>query len=256
MDYQRYTPDDDLADAVEHFWTVRADGFDPPRREVLVPNGRPTVQVRLGASGTRIDPRTATRALHADVLLPTAARPYVLEQAGPSDYLGAQLTPWGAWSLWGGGAVTGNPLPLTGLHPSHRLPYDVPSLQAWLRASRHPGARAPGALRDAVAAADADPAGSTVARLAAAVGASPATLRRWFTERVGIAPRTYLSVARYRAFTDALLSPGTPSTAMLAALSGYVDQSHASRDFVRFTGLTPARFREDLHGIAVLMASP
>lgn len=91
----------------------------------------------------------------------------------------------------------------------------------------------------AVAAVDADPASSTVAHLATNVGVSPATLRRWFTERIGISPRTYRPVARYRAFTDGFLSPGSPSTAMVAALSRYVDQSHASLDFVRFTGLTP-----------------
>lgn len=48
---------------------------------------------------------------------------------------------------------------------------------------------------------------------------------------------------------------GEPA-ALMAALAGYADQSHASREFSRFTGMTASTFRDTYDGIARLMARP
>lgn len=63
-------------------------------------------------------------------------------------------------------------------------------------------------------------------------------LRNLFTERVGLAPATYVRVARIR---NALAGMGRDLPA-LAAEAGYYDQSHMNADFRRLMGTTPHAF--------------
>jgi hypothetical protein len=39
--FERFAPSTKLALYVEHFWMVSAPGEQTPRREILIPNGRP-----------------------------------------------------------------------------------------------------------------------------------------------------------------------------------------------------------------------
>jgi AraC-like DNA-binding protein len=59
---------------------------------------------------------------------------------------------------------------------------------------------------------------------------------------------------RYYAFVGNLLSDNHQDPyALLASLQGYYDQAHASKEFRRFTGVTPSSFRQTLNSIARLM---
>ncbi|HIY65978.1 MAG TPA: helix-turn-helix domain-containing protein [Candidatus Agrococcus pullicola] len=84
---------------------------------------------------------------------------------------------------------------------------------------------------------------------------SASTMYRAFRRGVGLSPKQYIRVIRYRAFTDNLLeeASGRPA-AFVAALSGYADQPHAAREFSRFTGMSAREFRNTHDGIAKLMA--
>lgn len=258
MDYRRHSPAARFAGLVEHYWSVVSPAPPGPLRAVLVPNGRATVQFCLGRPGRRFALGRPTRE-NADVYLPAGTEPLVIEQEGPSHYVGIQFTPWGARALFA--AAPEHPAQVEdvlGPLPDKDALAATPAgeLDRWL-APFLPDVAPPEAelLAAATARIDADPSGVDVGSLPAALAVSASTLYRAFRRRIGLSPKQYLQVMRYRAFTDALLAEtGDAPTALLASLAGYADQSHAARDFTRFTGMTATAFRDTYDGIARLMA--
>jgi AraC-like DNA-binding protein len=87
-----------------------------------------------------------------------------------------------------------------------------------------------------------------IGALATALGASRFSLIRAFKSTYGLTPedfRRQLKVQRARAGLR-----GTEALAGIAARAGFADQSHMTREFLRFTGLTPGRYRRALGGAA------
>jgi AraC-like DNA-binding protein len=85
----------------------------------------------------------------------------------------------------------------------------------------------------------------TVKRLAQAAGLSRQHFTRVFRASVGVSPKVYCQLARFRS-TLAYLQPREDvEWAQVAAESGYTDQSHMIAEFRRFTGMTPEAL---LHG--------
>jgi AraC-like DNA-binding protein len=129
-----------------------------------------------------------------------------------------------------------------------------------LAAARAPGASPRPAGRPAAAPAEAGPADARrVARrardliagryrddltaddLAAVTGRSRFAVHRAFTRAYGMPPSDYQRQLRLRE-ARALIAAGTPISEA-AALAGFADQSHLSRWFVRYYGVTPGRFQ-------------
>jgi AraC-like DNA-binding protein len=78
--------------------------------------------------------------------------------------------------------------------------------------------------------------------VAAAVGLTRQHLRRRFLEHVGITPKTFARVARFRRLlSDARASARAPWAA-LAADHGYADQSHLIAEFRELAGTSPVPF--------------
>ena len=81
-----------------------------------------------------------------------------------------------------------------------------------------------------------------VSELASECNLSERQLERLFLERVGIAPKLYMRIRRFRSVLNHLEDP--PDTAKTnfaetAATFGYVDQSHLARDFRDFVYRPP-----------------
>jgi AraC-like DNA-binding protein len=66
------------------------------------------------------------------------------------------------------------------------------------------------------------------------------TLERRFAEEVGLTPKEYCRVLRFRAALDQL---GESPAVEAAANAGYFDQSHLIRDFQEFAGCTPRQYQ-------------
>jgi AraC-like DNA-binding protein len=81
----------------------------------------------------------------------------------------------------------------------------------------------------------------SLAELAALAGVSRFKLLRGFAREVGTTPHAYLLQRRLRAARRLLAAGQTPVQAAIEA--GFADQSHLTRAFVRFFGMTPARYR-------------
>lgn len=67
------------------------------------------------------------------------------------------------------------------------------------------------------------------------------TLRRTFVEAVGLGPKLFTRVRRFRRAAEML--PTTQTLAGLALETGFADQAHMTREFVALSGLTPGAVR-------------
>jgi transcriptional regulator GlxA family with amidase domain len=89
---------------------------------------------------------------------------------------------------------------------------------------------------------DAAPEASTsLVELAALSGVSRFQLLRGFAREIGTTPHAYLVQLRVRLARRHLAGGHSPGD--VAALAGFADQSHMTRAFVRYLGITPARYK-------------
>lgn len=85
----------------------------------------------------------------------------------------------------------------------------------------------------------------SLARVAAEEAVSSRTLRRRLVPLLGMAPRAWLAIRRFRDAT-ALLAEAR-SLARLASDTGYSDQAHLSRECQRYAGHSPSALRRLLN---------
>jgi AraC-like DNA-binding protein len=78
-----------------------------------------------------------------------------------------------------------------------------------------------------------------VETLADQAGVSRQHLTRTFRERVGVTPKLYCSLVRFRAVMARIGNREFMDWARIALESGYYDQSHMIADFQRFSGFAP-----------------
>ncbi len=86
----------------------------------------------------------------------------------------------------------------------------------------------------------------SLSRLSAVANLSAYHLIRVFTRETGLQPHKYLTQARVNKARE-LLSGELPIAAV-ALETGFVDQSHFTRQFKRITGVTPGQYRKFLNG--------
>jgi AraC-like DNA-binding protein len=80
----------------------------------------------------------------------------------------------------------------------------------------------------------------SISKLAALVSLSPYHFARTFGREIGLPPHTYLESVRIRKAREFLDQGHALVHAALSA--GYVDQSHFTRRFKKFLGITPGRY--------------
>ena len=76
--------------------------------------------------------------------------------------------------------------------------------------------------------------------LASDLGVSQSSLERGFKSRVGLSPKEYAGLIRFRNIFKFYNS--SSSLTELALDAGYYDQAHFIKDFKEFTGTTPETF--------------
>jgi AraC-like DNA-binding protein len=64
-------------------------------------------------------------------------------------------------------------------------------------------------------------------------------LERLFQDHVGVGPKLFARMVRFRSVLRAVSATSTPKWAEVAAEYGYADQAHLIRDFQQFAGCTP-----------------
>lgn len=268
--YERYAPGPLLADYIEHFWIVGATVGTTERREILVPNGRPTIIVNLGDAGRRLDPISGEAVANDTAITGIATRPVIIAQKGRSRLVAAQLTPFGLCAL-GCPPLIDATAPLAqvcGAQNALNLQREIAAadfgepaarvLEDFLAHRLKPlPARTLERLRAVIGEIERQDGQDVGTALPTELGVGYDRLYRDFRNATGISPKMFGAIVRYQRLVGQLLAarPGD-GLAQLALMQGYYDQAHANRDFRRFTGLTPTAFRQTLNGIARMMHQP
>jgi AraC-like DNA-binding protein len=79
-----------------------------------------------------------------------------------------------------------------------------------------------------------------IPQLAAALGTSERQLRRGFDHTIGLSPKQYLRVVRFRRALRAARAAVRPDWAAIAERTGYFDQAHLIGEFRELSGVTPS----------------
>jgi AraC-like DNA-binding protein len=245
MHYREYPPHPALAAQVDCMWSARAPGGAATHR-VLPDNcvdilwqdgGQPGFAVGMMSTAIQVASAGPLRTVAvrfkpgmAGVFLATPLRT-LTDQRADIDLL------WGrgdadrlADALW-----TGT------LDDRQRLALIEREL---LRRLRVHGAQAPADMlvRHALHALDASDGGMRIEQLAARLGVSRQHMAAQFRDKVGLSPKLYARIRRFRRATAALKTTPAPDWAQLALDCGYFDQSHLIHDFQEFAGSAPERF--------------
>ncbi|MBO9663979.1 helix-turn-helix domain-containing protein [Dokdonella sp.] len=120
-------------------------------------------------------------------------------------------------------------------------PTRLRALEAWLRARFAPSALHP-AVEHALRSLDAAPCASRVHALIEASGYSARRFGTLFLDQVGVAPKRYARLQRFRAAVTAVQHGRRVEWAQVAADCGFHDQPHLVREFRAFAGMTPGEY--------------
>lgn len=243
--YREHPPDPVLADRVECVWTSTISaGFVTAHHRVL-PDG--CMDLLFDFQATSAPARVS--------VVGTMSRPHIFLTIGAVDLLGIRFRPGGLSSV-----VPLNAAELTdreadlasllGRWPDeiwHELSEADPAIrigrvqEAIMR--RHP-APMDRYVRYSVSRIHASRGAVRLAALEAGTGLSARQLERKFAQHLGVSPKTFARIVRFKCVTSVAKRSEAPADwARLAAESGFADQPHLAREIKAFSGLCPTDFR-------------
>lgn len=269
MPYIEFPPRPDLAHIVKCVWNYESAAAERDGRpERIVPDGNPELIVHYGHPFSEITAEHGKQTQPRAFLMGQMTRPLALDPTkGAPGIMGVRFHPAGVRAMIGASMdeFTNRHLKMADVAPG-----ETESLVDQIATAANAAERA-AILQDFVAGRaacharfqDGDVARWTarlaqargrlsVAGLAREVDLSSRQLERRFAAQVGIAPRQYANVIRFRSVFDLLTGAIRPDWATLAAGAGYFDQSHMIRDFQRFLGCSPTAFLTQMRGLSAV----
>lgn len=242
--YCEYPPPRDCADHVLAFWSFEVLSADGPPSHHAPPDGCVSLVVRLAGRDTS-----------AVLLGPTLVGPRVMVGAG-ARYCGARLWPDAGPVVLGiaPAKCRDRVVPLAqimgdaggrlgaALAACRTISQARASLERALRARVRTAAALDGAVRAAVRSIVTAHGRAPIGAVAAAVGLSERQLQRRFGAAVGLSPKQFARLRRFRSALAAAVAEQGLGWAALAARFGYADQAHLTHELGRLTGLTPTSF--------------
>lgn len=245
---------------VQTLWAATRSGSPPPApadRELTLPTGAMHLAIRLSDEPIRLyaDPDDPIgRSVGHSVVGGARSGPYVRDLSGPACAIGVQLHPGASEILFGtpAGELAERHTPLdelwgTGASRARERLAESPSAGArldlleQLLADRLRRLRG---LHPAVALAlERFTVTADVRAVVREAGCSHRRFIDLFHGAVGLTPKRYCRLQRFRRALDLLTRrPADPRT-QIALEAGYADQPHFTRDFREFTGMTPGDYR-------------
>jgi AraC-like DNA-binding protein len=253
--YRSYTPAPPLSDFVDRFWLCS--DAPPHSRERILPTGTIELVVNLREDEIRIydpyHPDRCTR-MSGAILSGAYSRFFVIDPLQHASILGVHFKPGGAFpflgapageladthidieTLWGPSALELRERLCAATTPAERFSLMENALLSRLRypPEHH------GAVPVALNVFEATGAEVRVRDIARNVGLSQRRFIQVFAAEVGMTPKLYGRVRRFQ--RARALARKAPDWARVAVDCGYFDQSHLIRDFLAFSGLTPADY--------------
>lgn len=228
------------------FLTGRSAEYQP---QPVVPDGRLELLVHRADAFSRIHSDGSHQIQDTVLVAGQLTGPIHLQPGSMIDVVGIRLTPLGAHAILDLplSELTNAVVSLPDVHP--RLA-SILTTEAHRRGSHRERAHATMKLVGRQLLTDIDPfmeladrslsVGTSLEVVARRSGATLRTLQRRFHREVGLSPKVYQRVVRFRrAFS---LLQEDRNGARVAAVSGYYDQAHLIRDFTQFAGAPPTTF--------------
>lgn len=257
MLYQFHTPALPLGAWVERIWLCS--DAPPHRRERILPSGTIELVINLRDDEIRIeDPAQAggCRRLSGAVFSGTYSQPFTIDPHQHASILGVHFKPAGAYpflglpageltdthvdleTVWGPQAVELRERLCAAVRSAERFSLVEEALLSRLRRApeRH------GAVAVALDLFALSGAEVKVRELARHVGLSQRRLIQVFAAEVGLTPKLYGRIQRFQRARALVSKTLTPHWARVAVDCGYFDQSHLIRDFLAFSGFSPADY--------------
>ncbi|MET0344118.1 MAG: helix-turn-helix domain-containing protein [Polyangiales bacterium] len=240
---------------IEFLWAADAYPAQSPRERIL-PSGAPALVVHLEAAPLRVfaDERASEPAVTSGAFLCGARQTPLVIGTALGATVGVHFKPGGARPFFDipAGAIAEQTVPLEALWGASALslrerlldahaPVErVRILEACLRARAHRALELSPMLSLSFAA-FAEPDLVSVAEVNRRTGLSPKRLLALFRDEVGLSPKAFWRVRRFRAALHDL-DRGALRGAALAHEHGYFDQAHFLREFRTLAGSSPSAY--------------
>lgn len=269
MQMLRYRPAPPLSAFIDQFWY--ACGYAPDRkRQTALPTGSVDLTFNLAGDNLRVfegsDDRVGMN-FDGAVVHGAQSRYFVLDARRDVQVVGVHFRPGGGAALLGVSAqeLTDRHVALADIWGTRAQTLRLRLLEAPTPAAKfalleqefrgrlqphplvHPAISF--ALRDMQTA----PTDLRIAQVQSSTGYSPRRFTTLFTNAVGLTPKLYSRISRLRSVVERVARGGEVAWADLASEYGYYDQSHLTRDFREFSGVTPGEYRPVAPGAALHM---
>jgi len=245
--FGRYRPGLHLSPFVRNYWTLAPAGEPGAcRRQRVVPDG--CIDLLFARHGPTEDFRV--------FVVGTMTRPIFVDLAAQMEYLGIRFAPGGFGHFFRTPAheLTDRTVPWENVSASSALVEQVANAPevgarlAIIEASLSQNLRSagPGPVPAPVLRAISAARGVvSVTQLARRAGWSPRHLHRVFREWVGVGPKTFCGIMRFKTALRTLRHGPSPNLLRVALEAGYYDQSHFIHEFNRFYGSSPSTVFQD-----------
>mgnify|MGYP001205394094 CR=1 FL=1 len=270
MSYVEFRPAPALAHLIKCVWVFEAEpsqAFGRPER--IVPDGNPELVVHFGHPFGVLTPAGVVTPQPRAFLMGQMTKPVSLDSSqGAAGVAGVRFHPGSARTALGApmDEISDSSLKVEDFDPgaAERLVDEIASAptaaaRAW-SLQRYVAARAKrtahfqdDAVNDWVARIAQARGVLSIADLADDSGLSIRQLERRFLKQIGVPPRQFVNVVRFRRVFDLLTTGSRQDWARLALEAGYFDQSHLIRDFHRFIGCSPSQFVSQMRGLTAVM---
>ncbi|MGV0812660.1 helix-turn-helix domain-containing protein [Mycolicibacterium boenickei] len=254
MRYIRQPPTVALRDSVDHLWSI-ADGPTYSAERIL-PTGTTELVVNLGADFIAITNDHGSQRFSGTVVCGPYTRPFDIDAREHTAMVGVHFKPGGVRAVLGV-----SPHELLGSHIDLDALWNdaAVDLRARICDAESVGQRfsiVESALlsraqrgceltREVAFAVDTLSLGNSrrsIEMLAHEVGYSHHRLIQLFTNQVGMPPKRFARLQRFRRAHEAVAcTPSPPHWPTFAVAHGYADQAHMIREFRQFSGMTPAQ---------------
>jgi AraC-like DNA-binding protein len=256
--YAEHAPPASLRPWVRTIWTY-ASPAPSGAVQRIAPDGCPELILDIGSPYEEQGPDGVFRLQPRSLFAGQMTRPLALRPVGPIELVAVRFEPDGARDWLGHSAheAIDRRLDMTGRLADVAAPAGDPEGQvaimvALLEAER---VRARWSI-DREIRSEID-AAQTERRPAIRTPAEQRALQRRFRDRVGISPREFRSIVRFRRVFDHIADPEADAVSWLEAglSAGYFDQPQMARDFQRYLGCTATVWARDQVELARSIAS-
>ncbi|QNK63387.1 AraC family transcriptional regulator [Pedobacter sp. PAMC26386] len=251
MQHQEFEPPEELRDIIKCFWYNRRESGNVQSNFEVLPDGYAEIIFHFGGNCS-ISYNGVMQPLPSPFIMGLLNQPVLLNTKNRLEIIGIRCFPWTVFDLLG--------LP-SGKDGVHLFEHPIAALQSALSKSIHAGRidEALTLVKEYLLDAQSQVAANSmlfkagvamrkangnmpVSQVAAAAHATVRTLERKFKQSSGYSVKDVSGLMRFEQARNQLWHYPNSNIAGLAHELGYTDQSHLSREFKRYSGVTPAAF--------------